>query len=562
LSAGPTNITATFGGKTSNTAILTVNAKVLMSIMVTPALASIPVLGTYTFKATAIYNDGSTLDVTGAPGVAWTSSDHAVAANPINGSATGLSAGPTNITATFGGKTSNTAILTVNAKVLMSIMVTPALASIPVHGTQHYTAIATYDDGSTLDVTTNVANNWGATGTIAPIGPHTGIATAGAIAGTTNITATFGGKTSNSALLTVNAATLVSIKVMPATAAIPVDGTQQFLAIATYDDGSISDETKNVNTVWTSADVAPASGVATVSSIGVATGHAPGKSHIMASYNVGPLPYKTDFAILTVTNAPNLRTAATFGIFGGSAGMTNTGNLTVITGSGGNTADIGTTAVGNSSITGFHEKTGLLPADDHYTDTLGANSGEVTGLIYTCAVSTTGDESGAFNAAECAIATQGRSDANAAYLALAARPSDGPLAGNLTGTTITPGVWTNATSVMIQGGDLTLDAQGDADAVFVFQIGSTLLVGGPGATAPQSVILINGAQAKNVFWQVGTAATINAAGGGTMVGTIISSAGITFSTAGNMTPAILNGRALSLNASVTMVNTKITVPAP
>src|ERR1019366_6928681 len=83
-------------------------------------------------------------------------------------------------------------------------------------------------------------------------------------------------------------------------------------------------------------------------------------------------------------------------------------------------------------------------------------------------------------------------------------------------------------------GDLTLDGQGNANAVWVFQMATTLTVGGPGAAFPRSVNLINGAQAKNVFWQVGTFATINAGGGGTMVGTIISQAGAVFSTAGNV----------------------------
>ena len=249
--------------------------------------------------------------------------------------------------------------------------------------------------------------------------------------------------------------------------------------------------------------------------------------------------------------------AATYGTFGGSAGMTNTGNLTIING------DIGTIATGNSSITGFHEGTGLLASDDHYTDTLGANSGTVSGSIYTCTNSTTGPTSAAPNAANCALATQARLDAQTAYLALAAMPSDGVLAGNLAGTTINPGVYTNASSVLIQGGDLTLDAQGDANAVFVFQIGSTLTVGGPGAAFPQSIILAGGAQAKNVFWQVGTTATINAAGGGTMVGTIIANSGVVFSTAGNgAPPLILVGRALSLISSVTMVNTVVNVPLP
>jgi hypothetical protein len=74
------------------------------------------------------------------------------------------------------------------------------------------------------------------------------------------------------------------------------------------------------------------------------------------------------------------------------------------------------------------------------------------------------------------------------------------------------------------------------------------------------VILVNGAQAKNVFWQVGSAATINAGGGGIIEGTIISQAGASFSTAGNVSVVTLNGRVLSLGAVVTLVNTAIDVP--
>jgi hypothetical protein len=82
-------------------------------------------------------------------------------------------------------------------------------------------------------------------------------------------------------------------------------------------------------------------------------------------------------------------------------------------------------------------------------------------------------------------------------------------------------------------------------------------------TSNQSVILVNGAQAKNVFWQVGTAATINGIlGGGTMVGTIIAQHGASVSTAGVAQITTINGRVLSLGASVTIVNTVINVPAP
>ena len=74
--------------------------------------------------------------------------------------------------------------------------------------------------------------------------------------------------------------------------------------------------------------------------------------------------------------------------------------------------------------------------------------------------------------------------------------------------------------------------------------------------------MAGGAQFKNVFWRVGSAATINAAGGGNMVGNILASAGVSVSTAGNMAIVTLDGRATSLNASVTVVNTVINVPAP
>lgn len=270
----------------------------------------------------------------------------------------------------------------------------------------------------------------------------------------------------------------------------------------------------------------------------------------------------TGVACATPPVAPNiLATASTYGTFGGTAGMTNKGTQTLITGSGGNTADIGTIATGTSAVTGFQDS-----ALDVYTVVPGVNQGIVTGKIYTCTTSTTGptNPTNGVNAASCAKATQARLDAQTAYLALAAMPVSGlAAAANLAGLTLAPGVYKAPSgSFLIEGGDLTLDAQGDANAVFVFQMATTLTVGGPGAAAPQSVKLINGALAKNVFWQVGSAAIINAGGGGTMVGTIISQAGAAFSTAGNVNPVTLNGRALSLGASVTLVNTVINVPAP
>jgi hypothetical protein len=249
--------------------------------------------------------------------------------------------------------------------------------------------------------------------------------------------------------------------------------------------------------------------------------------------------------------APTLGSAAVFGDIGGTAGMTNQGTLTVING------DIGTTAV-STGVTGFHDTTPQCI----YTET-GSNIGTVNGLIYTAAPPPTVGCPSEGTAVTFAIAQDAAADALKTYNALVAQPGGpDPGAGNLANLVLAPGVYTAAAGTfMIEGGNLTLDAQGDANAVWIFQMADSLTVGGPGVAFPQSVLLINGAQPKNVFWQVGSHATINAAGGGTFAGTVISQSGASTSTAGLTTVVTINGRLISLGASVTVVNTVVNVPA-
>ena len=191
-----------------------------------------------------------------------------------------------------------------------------------------------------------------------------------------------------------------------------------------------------------------------------------------------------------------------------------------------------------------------------YTET-GSNVGLVTGGIY-AAPPFPGTAAKA-NTAQIAL-----NDANAAYLAISPAGKPGgsdPGAGELGGLTLAPGIYLSAGgSFKITNGDLVLDAQGNPNAQWFFQAPSSLTVGIAGPAGARSVKLINGALAKNVYWYVGSAATINGAGGGVMTGNIISSAGVTFSTSGVAVQTVLNGRAISLVASVTMVNTTINIP--
>jgi hypothetical protein len=257
-------------------------------------------------------------------------------------------------------------------------------------------------------------------------------------------------------------------------------------------------------------------------------------------------------------------TITLFGGFGGTAGMTNQGVETVVNGY------IGTTAV-STLITGFHDTSVVVAGVDEctYTETP-LNMGLVHGLIETAPPPPTVGCPNEGTAATSAIAAEAATEALTAYNMLAAIPNGldvsvcpgcgGGNAGELGNRTLAAGTYKSAPgSYGITQGPLTLDAKGDPNATWVFQMATTLTVGTP--SGPESVVLVNGAQAKNVFWQVGTAATINGiVGGGTMQGTIISKAGVSVSTAGVNAITTLDGRALALVGPVTMVNTVINVP--
>jgi type VI secretion system secreted protein VgrG len=145
------------------------------------------------------------------------------------------------------------------------------------------------------------------------------------------------------------------------------------------------------------------------------------------------------------------------------------------------------------------------------------------------------------------VAAQAQNELTTTYNGLAGLACDTNLTGqDLGGMTLTPGVYCFSSSAQLTG-TLTLDAQGDPNAVFVFQIGSSLTT-----ASASSVLLINGGSNCGVFWQAGSSATLGT--GTALVGSIVALTSITLNTGTN-----LMGRALARNGAVTLDDSDVTL---
>ena len=200
----------------------------------------------------------------------------------------------------------------------------------------------------------------------------------------------------------------------------------------------------------------------------------------------------------------NLRSAAPFSVLAGST-VTNTGPTRV---------------TGNLGVSPGTAVTGFLP-------------GKVVGVEHLADTT----------------AAQAEADLTVAYNDAAGRTlCPVSIAGNLGGLTLAPGLYKSTSSLEISSGDLTLDAKGNANAVFIFQMASTLIT-----TVGRQVILKGGAQASNVFWQVGSSSTLGTYS--SFKGTIMADQAITLGTG-----ATLEGRALARIAAVALDTSVVTRP--
>jgi hypothetical protein len=241
--------------------------------------------------------------------------------------------------------------------------------------------------------------------------------------------------------------------------------------------------------------------------------------------NVGGTPLASNYVwkFNTVAHlgpiAVNLNSVARFGIIAG-VGVSNNAGPSVI-----NNMDVGISPGALTSVTGFPPAT------------------IVNGAIYAA------DAGGAVTA----MLIQAQTDLTNAYnfAAAATLPAPALAPSDLGGKTLAPGIYYSTSTMLLQNGNLTLDAQGDINAVWIFQVGSSFTSVGispyPSSTGG-NVILSGGAQAKNVFWQISSSATIGDYT--SFYGNILAFSSITMNSHSTIT-----GRVLARNASVIMTST-------
>ena len=226
--------------------------------------------------------------------------------------------------------------------------------------------------------------------------------------------------------------------------------------------------------------------------------------------------------------APGLALIVAMAALIGTQSSASAATAPVPLGTSANFAVLAGSTVTNTGLTTVNGDLGLSPG----TSVTGFPPGQVNGTIHMAD----------------SAASQAQTDLTTAYNDAAARPVTATIPVELGGTTETPGVYDSAAGTFGITGTLTLDAQGDPNAVFIFEAASTLIT-----AAASNVNLINGARASNVFWVVGSSATLGT--NSTLMGNVLALASITVTTG-----ASIDGRALARNGAVTLDTNTIKAP--
>jgi len=380
---------------------------------------------------------------------------------------------------------------------LATIDVTPNPQALAMSAIQPFVATGRDADGVLVSITPT----WSVVAGGGAITSGSGLFTAGTATGVfANTVQATSGAISGFATVTVTApGTLVAISVTPNPGGAAVGATIQFTATG-------QDATGAVVPISPAPMWSVVAGGGTINSgTGLFTaGATPGTfGNTVRATSGGISGSATAIVTAAPLPGPTLGTAATYGILAGST-------VTCVIG-------------------------GTINAD------VGVSPGSTTTGFPPCTIT------GATHLADATAATA-QGDLTTAYDALVAMACGTTISADLGGTTLAPGVYCSASSVGVTG-TVTLNGQGNANAVFVIQAGSTLTTG---STA--NIALINGAQAKNVWWQVGSSATLGT--GTTFRGNILALTSITL-----VDNATMLGRALARKAAVSLgTNNTITLP--
>jgi hypothetical protein len=487
-----TNTIRAVSGTTSGFATVTVTSGPLATITVTPNSVPLPIGGTQQFTAVGKDASGNVVAMTPVWAVVAGGGSVDLASGLFTA---GNTAGTfTNTVRASSGTIAGFASVIVTAGGLSSITVSPNPTSVAINGTQQFTASGRDAGGNVIAITPTWAVVNGG-GTITSGG---GLFTAGVVPSTfTNtIQATVGGVSGFATVTVTPLPTLATIVVTPNPASLATGAVQRFVAVGRDANGNVF----AITPVWSTAGLV---GGTINPATGDYTAAAPGTYPNEVRATVGTI---VGTASVTVTAAASpllidLKTAAPNGIMAGTA----------------------VTCVSLGTI---------------FADISISPGGALSGFPPCIATGTK-------NLAN-AVAAQAQLDLTDAYNALAAIPCTTTIVANLGGTTLNAGTYCSATTVGVTG-VLTLDGQGNPNAKFVIKAGT-------GLTTAGDVVLIGQAQAKNVYWLVGSSATLGTAS--QWQGNIITLTSITM-----VDNATLVGRALARQGAVTLgTGNTITLP--
>src|SRR5215831_5118471 len=381
VSVGSTTVTATLGS-TSGSTMLTVTAAQLVSIAVTPGNASVPLGTLQQYTATGTYTDNSTKDLTAS--VTWSSSATGIATISSSGLLTARGLGSSTIQATSGSISGSTSV-TINTANVVSVSLQPANATIANGTNLQYAAIATFNDGSTLNVTIVSGVSWTSSNTsVATIGPLNGLAVSKGV-GSTMIGVSFG-SFSDSSTLNVSSATIQSIAVSPVNPSIAPLTTERFVATGMFSDGSSQNITAVAN--WQSSNTAVATVANSPGYFGVASALTQGSTSISAAFTSPGGPSATGSTMLQVTNATPLAITVTptSATISPSANVQYIAIATFTSGSPQNVTLVATWASSLTSVATINSTgsaTGLSPGSTNITASLGGVTSTAVPLTVT-----------------------------------------------------------------------------------------------------------------------------------------------------------------------------------